>query len=98
MQLSDAGCLQKLRAIVKDSSRVVLTKHAKKRMRERRINHRQIMECLRRERIAEPAQLTIDGDWKATLEHPYAGDIVRVAVAIERQDDGDLAVVVTVMQ
>jgi hypothetical protein len=42
--------------------------------------------------------LTIQGDWKATIEHQYAGDLVRVAVAIERQEDGDLAVVVTVME
>ena len=55
------------------------------------------MECLRRGRICEQAHLTIHGDWKATLEHQYAGDMVRVVVAIERQEDGELAVVVTVM-
>jgi hypothetical protein len=97
LQLSDAGFLKKLRPIVQDSSRVVLTDHAKKRMRQRRINLRQVMECLKRGRIAESAHLTIQGDWKATLEHQYAGDMVRVAVAIERQEDGELAVVVTVM-
>jgi hypothetical protein len=98
MQLSDAGFIRKLRAIVKDSHRVILTNHAKKRMRERRINQRQIMECLRQGRIYEPAHVTIHGDWKDTLEHQFSGDVVRVAVAIERQDDGDLAVVVTVME
>ena len=97
IQLSDAGFLKKLRAIAKDSSRVVLTKHAKQRMRQRRVSDRQVHECLRKGRIAEPAHLTIHGDWKATLEHQCAGDVVRVAVAIERQDDGDLAVVITVM-
>ncbi len=97
MQVSDAGFLKKWRAIVKDSDRVVLTKHAKQRMRDRRINQRQIMECLRKGRIYEPAHLAIRGDWKATLEHQYAGDVVRVAVAIERQEDGELAVVVTVI-
>ncbi|MDA8093676.1 MAG: hypothetical protein M0T84_07130 [Betaproteobacteria bacterium] len=30
-------------------------------------------------------------------EHYCAGDMVRVAVVIERQEDGDMAVVVTVM-
>jgi len=98
LRLSAAGFLKKLRAIVKDSSRVVLTKHAKQRMKERRINQRQVMECLGKGRICEPAHLTIQGDWKATLEHQYAGDLVRVAVAIERQEDGELAVVVTVME
>ena len=98
MQLTDAGFLKKLRATVKDSHRAVLTKHAKQRMGQRRINQRQIMECLRKGRINEPAHLTIQGDWKATLEHQYAGDVVRVAVAIERQEHGELAVVVTVMK
>lgn len=97
IRLSDAGFLKKLRAIVKDSHCVVLTPHAKKRMKQRRINMHQVMECLRKGRIHEPAHLTIQGDWKATLEHQYAGDLVRVAVAIEEQEDGDLAVVVTVM-
>lgn len=97
LQLTDAGFLKKLRAIAQESHRVVITKHAKLRMRQRRINDRQVFECLRKGRIAEAAHLTIHGDWKATLEHQYAGDVVRVAVAIERQEDGDLAVVVTVM-
>lgn len=97
LRLSDAGFLKKLRAIAKDSDRVVLTKHAKQRMRQRRVNYRQIMECLRRGRICEPAHFTIHGDWVATLEHQYAGDAVRVVVAIERQEDSELAVVVTVM-
>jgi len=98
MRLTDAGFLKKLRAIAKDSHRVVLTKHAKLRMQQRRISQRQIMECLGKGRICEPAHLTIQGDWKATLEHRYAGEWVRVAVAIEQQEDGDLAVVVTVME
>lgn len=97
MQLSDAGFIRKLRAIAKDSHRVVLTPHAKQRMKKRRINMRQVLDCLRKGRVYEPAHLTIHGDWKATLEHHCAGDMVRVAVAIEKQEDGDLAVVVTVM-
>lgn len=98
MPLTDAGFLKKLRAIAKDSYCVVLTKHAKQRMKQRRINLRQIIECLRKGRIYEPAHLTIQGDWKATIEHQYAGDVVRVAVAIERQENRELAVVVTVME
>lgn len=97
LRLSDAGFLKKLRVIAKESDRVVLTRHAKQRMKQRRINQRQVMECLRRGRVCEPAHLTIHGDWMATLEHRYAGDMVRVVVAIERQEDGELAVVVTVM-
>ena len=97
IQLSDASFIKKLRTIAKDSNRVVLTSHAKQRMIQRRINLRQVIECLRKGRISEPAHLTIQGDWKATVVHQYAGDVVKVAVAIEKQEDGDLAVVVTVM-
>ncbi|MCR4303266.1 MAG: DUF4258 domain-containing protein [Gallionella sp.] len=97
LPLSDASFLKRLRAIAKDSHRVYLTPHAKQRMAQRRVNLRQVLECLRKGRICEPAHLTIQGDWKATLEHQYAGDMVKVAVAIEKQEDGDFAVVVTVM-
>lgn len=98
LALSDPAFLRRLRAIAGDSNRVIVTTHAKRRMRERRINQRQVLECLRRGRVVESAHLTIHGDWKATLEHQFAGDAVRVAVAIEQQEDGDLAVVVTVME
>lgn len=95
--LSDASFLKRLRSIAKDSHRVYLTPHAKRRMAQRRVNLRQVLECLSKGRICEPAHLTIQGDWKATLQHQYAGDMVKVAVAIEKQEDGDFAVVVTVM-
>jgi tRNA(His) 5'-end guanylyltransferase len=97
LTLSDPAFLRRLRAIASDSGRVIVTRHAKQRMRERGINLRQIMDCLRRGRIVESAHVTIHGDWKATLEHQSAGDRVRVAAGIERQEDGDVAVVVTVM-
>jgi hypothetical protein len=97
IKLSDASFLKRLRGIAKDSSRIIVTGHAKKRMIQRRINLRQVIECLCKGRIVEPAHLTIQGDWKATLEHLYAGDVVKVAVAIEKLEDGDMAVVVTVM-
>ncbi|TXT26825.1 MAG: hypothetical protein FD134_352 [Gallionellaceae bacterium] len=66
-------------------------------MAQRKINLRQVLECLRIGKISEPAHLTTQGDWKATLEHLYAGDLVKVAVAIEPQEDGDWAIIITVM-
>jgi hypothetical protein len=98
LKLSDHSFTKMLRAIAVDSDRVVLTKHAKKRMKQRRISLAQVLVCLRKGRIVEPAHMTIQGDWKATVEHHYAGDAVRVSVVIERAEDGDLAVVVTVME
>lgn len=80
-----------------DSARVVVTEHARARMRKRRISLSQVLDCLRRGRVVEPAHLTIHGDWKATVGLRSAGDDVRVAVALEVQDTGDIAVVVTAM-
>ena len=97
LPLNDANFLQRLRLIVADSSRIVLLKHAKERMRKRKISFRQVLDCLRSGRIAERAHLSIQGNWKATLEHPSSGDVVKVTVALEEQEGGELAVVVTVM-
>lgn len=58
LPLSDASFLKRLRAIAKDSHRVYLTPHAKQRMMKRRINLPQVLECLRRGQICEPAHLT----------------------------------------
>jgi hypothetical protein len=66
-------------------------------MKKRKISFRQVLECLRKGVISESAHLNIEGDWKATLAHQYAGDAVKVAVVIEKQENGDAAVVVTVM-
>ncbi len=97
LKLSDPTFIQRVREIAADSNRVFLTDHAKRRMRERKVTRMQVMECLRKGTISEPAHLNIHGEWQATLTHQNAGDQVKVAVSIERQEDGDLAVVITVM-
>ncbi len=98
MPLSNASFTKKLRSIAKDSSRVVFTNHAKQRMKKRQITFMQVLQSLKHGVIVEPAHITIQGDWKATLKHQCAGDTVQVAVAIEKQADGELAVIVTVMK
>ncbi|NDU91171.1 MAG: DUF4258 domain-containing protein [Ferrovum sp.] len=97
LRLSDPAFIKRVREIAADSNRVFLTGHAKGRMRKRKVTRMQVIECLRKGAISEPAHLNIYGDWQATLTHQNAGDQVKVAVSIERQEDGDLAVVVTVM-
>ena len=96
--LNDANFLKRLRAIASDSSRVVLVGHAKKRMRERKINFGQVLSCLQKGTISEPAHLSMHGDWKATVTHRCVGDSVSVAVALEKLNDGDYCLVVTVMK
>lgn len=98
LKLSDPAFLRRVHGIVVDSSRMVITAHAKSRMIARRVSDAQVLQCLRKGHIVEPAHVSIDGDWKATVEHRWAGDMVKVAVEIQKIDeDGDYAVVVTVM-
>lgn len=97
LKLSDPAFLKRVRDLSADSTRVVLTTHAKMRMRERKITFREVLECLRKGVICEPAHLNQEGDWKATLRHQSGGESVQVAVALERQEDGDFAVIITVM-
>lgn len=95
--MNDVSLRRKISQVAADSSRVVVTAHAKKRMRKRRILLTQVLHCLRRGNVIEPAHLDIGGCWKCTLESHVSGDIVRVAAAIDRDADGELVVVITVM-
>jgi Domain of unknown function (DUF4258) len=97
LPLNDANFRQKLRAVIQNTSNIQLTLHARDRMKTRRVSFRQVLECLRQGRVCEPAHLTVQGDWKATLKHQYAGDVVRVAVALRKTADDEFAVVITVI-
>lgn len=94
---NDANFLRRLRAIAADSAQVVITTHAKMRMRQRKASMSQVLACLRKGSVRESAALTISGDWKASVGHSVAGDEIQVAVVLERDADGDLCVVITVM-
>ena len=95
--LNDANFLKRLRAVAADSGRVVLVSHAARRMKQRKITLAQVIACLQKGTLREPAHLTPYGDWKATIGYRSAGDEVQVAVVLERDNDGDWCVVVTVM-
>lgn len=96
LKMSDAAMLRVIRRLAEDSANVFFRPHAKKRMRERRINSTQVYECLRRGGISEPVHQDIDGSWKCTLLHRWAGDEVSVVAALHRDDDGNWIAVVTV--
>ncbi len=96
--LNDANFLRRLREVAQDSSRVVVVRHARQRMRERKINLNQVITCLQKGTISEPAFLTHLGDWKATVTHRCGGDMISVAVVLERKENGDYCIVVTVMK
>ena len=95
--MNDDQLRRRLAEIAEDSDRVQITHHARQRMRQRRITPAQVLEVLRRGRIAEPAHPNILGNWQCTLERSVAGDLVKVAVALIQRDD-ESAVVITVIK
>jgi hypothetical protein len=94
--MSDVKMLRIIRNLAKDSLNVFVEPHAKKRMKQRNITRTQVMACLLQGCIDEPAHLNIKGNWKCTLRHQHAGDIVRVVAVLEKDDAGDWIAVVTV--
>jgi len=96
LKMSDAAMLRIVRRLAQDSCNVFLTPHAKKRMSKRKISLPQVLACLRNGVIVEPVHLTIQGNWKCTMQYRWAGDEVSVAAALHRHDDGEWIAVVTV--
>jgi hypothetical protein len=95
--INDVSLKRKIAQIAADSSRVVILPHAKHRMRKRRILLTQILHCLRRGNVVEPAHQDIHGCWKCTLELLVAGDVIKVAAALDNDDSGEFVLVITVM-
>ncbi|NCP15044.1 MAG: DUF4258 domain-containing protein [Sphingomonadales bacterium] len=73
MWMIDATALKVLRKIATDSARVVLTDHARLRMRQRKVSVAQVLTCLQRGIISEPVPLDPHGNWKLTVAHRVAG-------------------------
>lgn len=96
LPINDANMLRIIRELAKDTVNVFIEPHAKKRMKQRSITPTQIYACLRKGVIDEPAHENIRGNWKCTLRHQHAGDLVRLAAAIEKDESGDWIAVVTV--
>jgi hypothetical protein len=93
LRMNDATALKVLREIAEDSARVIFTKHANQRMRQRKVSPVQVIACLQRGTISEPVALDMHGNWKLTVSHRVAGKDLNVAVAI---DVPSRAIVITV--
>ena len=93
LRMNDATALRVLREIAEDSARVIFTKHASQRMRQRKVSPVQVIACLQRGIIREPVALDLHGNWKLTVSHRVAGKDLDVAVAI---DVPNRAIVITV--
>lgn len=96
-EMNDGSLARKIAQIAADSSRVIPAPHAKKRMRQRKILLTQVLHCLRKGKVIEPAHIDIHGCWKCTLEALISGDLIKVAAALSEDEHGECVVVITVM-
>jgi len=97
LEMSDRTLARKIAQVSRDSSRVALTTHAKQRMRQRRILLTQVIKVLQEGLVVEHAHRDVYGSWKCTLEKTVAGDRIKVAAALRSGDDGEMVIVITVM-
>ncbi len=100
--MNDETLRRKISAIARESlhsaaPRVILLPHARQRMRKRKILLTQVYDALIRGVVVEHAHRDIKGCWKCTLSHLTAGDRIKVAAALCLADDGEIVVVITVM-
>ena len=97
-RLSRPAALRLVHEIAQDSSRVILTTHAKRRMRERRITLPQVISCLLKGQLTEDPSMDAYGNWVCSLRWRHAGDYLRVAAAIKQDSNtGKKVVIITVM-
>lgn len=96
LRLNDANMLRIVRELARDTANVFIEPHARSRMKKRHITRTQVYACLRHGVIDEHAHENIRGNWKCTLRHQHAGDVVRVTAVIEKDEEGNWIAVVTV--
>jgi hypothetical protein len=95
-RLNDRHLRRLISETARDSERVYLTPHATQRMRQRRIDSDQVLDCLRNGVMSESAHTNLQGNWQCTLTRLNAGDEISVAAALERAENGDWIIVITV--
>ena len=76
-----------IKDIAADSSRVILSNHARKQMRIRQITPKQVLRCLEMGGVTEgPWKDNMTGDWRCTVRRFAAGQEVQVAVAFSTKE------------
>jgi hypothetical protein len=98
-RMTDDALRRQIADLAKDSSRVIITDHATERMALRRVAFLQVLDVMRKGRIYEQAHVNIHGNWQCTLERMSAGDLVRVACAVDDSNPArTVAVAITVIR
>jgi hypothetical protein len=95
MCLSTFEAKRKLREFAKDTSKIMLSKHARERMVERNISFKQILCCFEHGDITEGPYMDTRGDSKFNITVRSAGEVITTTVVIRGRIDGDFSIVVT---
>lgn len=85
-QITAATARPIIQEIAKDTSRIVILDHAKRRMRKRRITPSQVFSCLRKGIVTEGPALDDKGFWRCTMRRLAAGEEVTVVVSFNSRD------------
>jgi hypothetical protein len=85
LKMSRPVALQIIRSAAADS-RVVLLRHAKQRMVQRRISATRVLSCLLRGVITEGPAQDLRGYWRCTMERLAAGEEVKVVVSFNSRE------------
>jgi Domain of unknown function (DUF4258) len=83
LPLSKPKALALVRELAKDNGNIIFMPHASKRMRQRQITARMVLDCLLRGVIVEGPALSIKGTWELAMQRMAAGKRLHVALAID---------------
>lgn len=95
--LSENNALRKLRELAENSSKVLFSDHAVKRMKQRKITRPQVICCLKHGQIEEGPYRNTHGAWQMRLSVKAAGEIINVVAVIDHDTmTGEHSVIITV--
>ena len=95
LELTRRSALKIIRELAEDSSKVIITHHARERMQQRNITDIQIFRCLLHGNMQDSPYRDPRGSWKMKLENKSAGDVVKVVIALDCDSNGNYIVVIT---
>ncbi len=75
--------LRAIRDIASGNGEVVLIPHAKGRGRQRDVNYRQVVECLRKGTLSEGPYQTSKGQWRCNVFRHMAGEQMTCVVEFD---------------
>lgn len=87
-----------LKELADSGGKVFFTRHAEQRMIERQVTRIQVLRCLASGYFEEQPAKSPQGAWVMRIRNYTAGEYVSVAVALDKNDRGDYAVVITVIK